>query len=38
MRVVDEECCSDGTQGPVGGVEEEFVGLVVLRSYPLALL
>ena len=37
MRVVNEEYCSDGSQGPVGGVEEEISGLVVLRSYPLAL-
>ena len=37
MRVVDKEYCSDGSQGPVGGVEEGIGGLVVLRSYPLAL-
>ena len=37
MRVVNEEYCSDGSQGPVGGVEEGISGLVVLRSYPLAL-
>ena len=37
MRMVDKECCSDGSQSPVGGVEEGIGGLVVLRSYPLAL-
>ena len=37
MRVVDKEYCSDGGQGPVGGVEEGISGLVVMRSYPLAL-
>lgn len=35
--MVDKEYRSDGSQGPVGGVEEGVGGLVVLWAYPLAL-
>ena len=36
MRVFDEQRCTDGSQSPVGCVEEGIGGQVVLRTYPLA--
>lgn len=37
MGMVNKERCADCGQSPVGGVEEGIGGLVVLRTYPLAL-
>ncbi len=37
MRIVNKERCADRSQSSVGSIEERVGGLVVLRSYPLAL-
>ena len=37
MGIVYEEEFADGSQSPVGGVEERVGGLVILRSDPFAL-